>query len=137
LLETPPDDDPFSPESLAALSKDELDSQLRTWAGRVAAGEARLLLLLGEFDERRGWAVSGVLSCAHWVMWRFGMGQKTASERVRVARALRELPLTRAAFTSGQVSYSRVRALTRIATADNELVFLHIARSATGGSWNA
>src|SRR3954447_13647583 len=108
-------DDPLAPAQLAALSKQELADQLTTWAGRVAAGEARLLMYLGEFDERKGWVGTGILSCAHWVMWRFGMGSKAAHDRVRVARALRNLPETRAAFTSGQLSFSQVRALTRIA----------------------
>ncbi len=67
---------------------------LTTWAGRIAAGEARLMAYIGEFDERRAWAVDGILSCAHWLSWRLGMGPNAAGERVRVARALRQLPET-------------------------------------------
>jgi hypothetical protein len=87
-----PSEPSLTPADLAGLSNEEVEDGLRTWAGRVAAGEARLLAFVGEFDERHGWAVSGILSCAHWLSWRLGMGQNAAGERVRVARALRSLP---------------------------------------------
>ncbi len=48
-----------------------------------------------------------------------------------MARCLRGLPDTRAAFAQGTVSYSKVRALTRVATADNEDYYLMIARHGT------
>src|ERR1700710_1151134 len=115
-----PVDEPLDPDTLAGLTKEQLASRLTTWAGRIAAGEARLMAILGEFDERKGWVGVGMLSCAHWLSWRLGLGLKAASERVRVAAALRSLPAIRAAFTAGEVSYSQVRALTRISTPDNE-----------------
>src|SRR4051795_6249379 len=114
--------EPPSSGELEALSDDEVELQVRTWAGRIAAGEARLLLYLGEFDDRHGWSGVGILSCAHWVAWRLGMGPKAASERVRVARALRQLPKICAAFTAGKLSFSQVRAITRISTPANEEV---------------
>src|SRR3954447_4634630 len=128
-----PLDEPTDPETLAALTPDELADRLTTWAGRIAAGEARLMAYLGEFDERKGWAGVGILSCAHWLSWRLGLGLKAASERVRVARTLRTLPTIRAAFGAGELSYSQVRALTRISTPDNEQRYLNVARHATGG----
>ncbi len=88
---------------------------------------------IGEFDERRAWAVPGVLSCAHWLSWRLGMGQNAAGERVRVARALRELPATFAAFAEGRLSFTQVRAISRVATADDEVSYIGMARHATGG----
>src|SRR4051812_599379 len=117
---------------LEALSDDEVELQVRTWAGRVAAGEARLLLYLGEFDERKAWSGTGILSCAHWVSWRLGMGLKAAYERVRVARALRQLPATRAAFLAGELSFTQVRAITRMACAADEEKYVRLARCATG-----
>lgn len=124
--------EPTDVGSLAGLSTAQLSDRLMTWAGRIAAGEARLLLYLGEFDERKGWSGTGVLSCAHWLSWRLGLSLKAASEKVRVAGALRKLPRIRAAFCAGQVSYSQVRALTRISTADNEERYLRVGRCATG-----
>ena len=88
---------------------------------------------IGEFDERRAWAVHGILSCAHWLSWRLGMGPNAAGERVRVARALRQLPETSAAFAAGQLSFTQVRAISRVATAEDEQSYIGMARHATGG----
>ncbi len=88
---------------------------------------------VGEFDERRAWAVPGVLSCAHWLSWRLGMGQNAAGERVRVARALRLLPATSAAFGAGRLSFTQVRAISRVATVEDEQSYISMARHATGG----
>jgi len=118
--------------SFEDLSDDELRDELTTWAGRVAAGEARLLTLVGELDERGAWALHGVRSCAHWLSWRVGMAPGTARERVRVARCLRELPVMSAAFGRGELSWSQVRALTRVATPADEERLVALARSSTG-----
>ncbi|HEX4427697.1 MAG TPA: DUF222 domain-containing protein [Frankiaceae bacterium] len=115
------------------MSDEEVAEALTTWAGRVAAGEARLMAYIGEFDERRAWAVYGILSCAHWLSWRLGMGQNAAGERVRVARALRQLPETSAAFAAGQLSFTQVRAISRVATPEDEQTYIGMARHATGG----
>ncbi|MDQ1632230.1 MAG: hypothetical protein QOC80_2202 [Frankiaceae bacterium] len=127
----------FAPEALEGLSLTAVERRLTTWAGRTAAGEARLLALLGEFDARCGWAGVGVRSCAHWATWRLGWSHTTAMEKVRVARALRSLPTIRGAFGAGRVSFSQVRALTRIATPANEHVFLELARVASAGQLEA
>ena len=73
-----------------------------------------------------------MLSCAHWLSWRLGMGAKSASERVRVARALRGLPQTFAAFAAGRLSFTQVRAITRVATTEDEQSYLDVARHAAG-----
>jgi hypothetical protein len=71
------------------------------------------------------------MSCAHWLNFKCGMGMNAARERVRVARALDELPKISAAFEAGTLSYSKVRAMTRVATPENEDFLLHIARHGT------
>ncbi|HEY8719208.1 HNH endonuclease signature motif containing protein [Pengzhenrongella sp.] len=83
--------------------------------------------MLGEFDAREGWAMDGIVSCAHWLTWRCSLTNGAAREHVRVARAIRDLPQIRTAFAAGQLSYSKVRALTRLATADRETELLQIA----------
>lgn len=123
---------PACPAGFDALSNAELADEITTWAGRVAAGEARLVALIGEFDRREAWGGVGLLSCAHWLSWRLGMGLAAAHERVRVARALRGLPLTRAAFGAGRLSWTQVRALTRVADATDEHTYVELARHATG-----
>jgi hypothetical protein len=92
---------------------------------------ARWLSLLGEFDRRDGWWTSGCKSMADWVSWRCALSPRAAREQVRVARALRELPLIREAFESGRLSYSKVRVLTRVAEPHSEGDLLQLARHAT------
>lgn len=116
---------------MSELSDGELASALTEWAGHLAAGEATFVDLVGEFDAREAWAGVGVLSCAHWLAWRCSLGANAARERVRVARALRLLPRIRAEFGAGRLSYSQVRALTRVATSDTEEKLVECARNST------
>ena len=95
---------------------ERLEAQLCEVAGHLAAATCRFLVLLAEFDERRGWASWEVGSCAAWLSWRCQMSSGTAREHVRVARALRDLPVIRGEFAAARLSYVKVRALTRIAT---------------------
>lgn len=116
----------------AALSDAELVDEVLTWAARVARGDAQLITLIGELDLRGAWTEHGVTSCAHWLSWRVGWSGSTARERVRVGRALRELPSITEAFVRGRVTYSQVRAITRVATAADEADWLALARHCTG-----
>ena len=59
--------------------------------------------------------------------WRTGIDLGAAREKVRVAKALPALPRISAAMQRGQISYAKVRALTRVATADNEGALLDLA----------
>lgn len=119
-------------DTLTNLSDDEVVEQIVRCAGRVAAAEAQLLALVAEFDRREAWTGVGMLSCAHWLSWRLGLGLGAAYERVRVARALRDLPLTAAAYAAGQLSWSQVRAITRAATPADEATYVDLAPHASG-----
>ena len=110
---------------------DALAAEIATLAGHLNAAQYRFLKLLEEFDRAQGWTGPGVRSLAHWLNWKCGLGELMAREKVRVARALRELPLIDAAFGRGEVSYSKVRAMTRVATPQNEKQLLNIARHGT------
>ncbi len=114
------------------LSLGELESEIRELGAHIAAATCRWLTLIAEFDERRGWAADGIKSCAHWLSWRCSIGLGTAREHVRVAARLRELPLVREAFFRGQLSFCKVRAITRIASVETESELLELARHATG-----
>ncbi len=116
----------------SALGLRELEREIRELAAHIAAATCRWLCLIGEFDERRGWAVDGIVSCAHWLSWRCSIGLGTAREHVRVARSLRDLALIREAFSRGELSYCKVRAITRIATPQTESQLLELGRHATG-----
>ncbi len=105
---------------------DDLGEAIAALAARLHAATYELLVLLREFDERKGWN-NGCLSCAHWLHWRTGIDLGAAREKVRVAKALPALPRVSAAMQRGRVSYAKVRALTRVATADNERSLLDLA----------
>ncbi|MBN1237716.1 MAG: DUF222 domain-containing protein [Gammaproteobacteria bacterium] len=117
----------------APASIDELDEAIGRLARHMNTAQYRLLLLVREFDDRFGWAKWSFASCAHWLEWRCGIGLSAAREKVRVAHALRDLPATSAAFEKGQISYSKVRALTRAADALNEQELLDYALHANAG----
>ena len=110
---------------------DQLEQQITELAANINAATCRLLELLVEFDREWGWGASGCLSCAHWLNWRCGISLGAAREKVRVSHALEEVPKIHAAFSAGEISYSKVRALTRVAHAENEDYLLIIARHGT------
>ena len=82
-----------------------LEDQLTSIAARIAASECEFLDLLAEFDARDGWGESGLRSTARWLSLRVGLRLGVAREKVRVAKALRRLPLLHAAFAAGQLGY--------------------------------
>ncbi len=108
-----------------------LEDQITELAAHINAATWRLLDLIREYDLCRGWNGGGTRSCAHWLNWKCGIALGAAREKVRVAHALAGLPQISAAFREGRVSYSKVRAMTRIATAENEDYLLMIARHGT------
>ena len=99
-------------------------------AARIQAATYELLVMIRQFDERGGWG-QGFTSCAHWLSWRTGLAMGAAREKVRVARALADLPRLSAAMRRGAVSYSKVRAITRVATPKTEERLLTFALSGT------
>ena len=108
-----------------------LGDEITELAAHLAAGTCELLVLIGIFDAEGGWSGPGIASCAHWLNWKCGMGMGTAREWVRVARALPALPKILESFRQGKVSYSKVRAMTRVATARNEDSLLNVALHGT------
>jgi Domain of unknown function (DUF222) len=125
-LTVPSDGDP------APVPLERLEAQICELAGHLAAATCRFLVLLGDLDARRGWADWEMTSCAAWLSWKCQMSSGTAREHLRVARALRDLPVIRTEFAAGRLSYAKVRALTRIATPDTEAGLAEIAGPMTG-----
>ena len=107
-----------------------LGDEIAELSAHLDAATARLLELIGEFDAREGWGI-GFHSCAHWLAWRVGLDLGAARERVRVARALPALPRIAAALASGELSYAKVRALTRVATPETEERLLKVGEAGT------
>ena len=109
----------------------ELVNELATLSAHISAGMCRWLELVGEFDRRGEWTAWGHGSCAEWLGWRCALTPRSAREHVRVARALPALPLVRAAFSRGELSYAKVRALTRVAEPRKEAELLELAKVMT------
>jgi hypothetical protein len=130
LLVSAPGESSPAPDGTVPLER--LEAQICELAGHLAAATCRFLVLLGDFDARRGWASWEMHSCAQWLSWKCQMTAGTAREHVRVARALRDLPVIRGEFGAGRLSYSKVRALTRIATPETEAGLAEIAGPMTG-----
>lgn len=103
------------------------------WSVRVAVAESRFLAPLAEFDLREGWYLDGQLSAVDWLVWRCGMSARTAREKLRVAHQLRRRPVVAEAFARGGLSYSQVRAITRIVgpEEDTDRWMLRLAESGT------
>ncbi|MBI3634792.1 MAG: DUF222 domain-containing protein [Candidatus Rokubacteria bacterium] len=109
---------------------DRLGDEIAELSAHLEAATARLLDLIREFDAREGWN-TGFRSCAAWLAWRVGLDLGAARERVRVARALGTLPRLAEALAHGEISYAKVRAVTRVATPETEERLLVVARAGT------
>ena len=99
---------------------DELDRTILTLCTRINAATYELLVVIREFDERCGWLQWGLDNCVEWLAWRCDLSMTTAREKVRVAHALKHLPMISRAFAGGELSYSKVKAMTRVAKRDTE-----------------
>jgi hypothetical protein len=116
---------------MPAAEADRLAEEIAELSAHLDAATHRLLELIRRFDAGSGWFVQGALTCAQWLSWRIGLDLCAAREKVRVARALGSLPHIDDAFRRGRISYSKVRALTRVANPENEAFLLEMARSST------
>ena len=112
-------------------ARERLEDEISELAAHINAANYDLLVLIGRYDAEQGWVQHGLASCAHWLQWRCGTNLGVAREKVRVARALPGLAKISAAFREGRVSYSKVRAMTRIAKPENEECLLMVARYGT------
>jgi hypothetical protein len=117
-----------TPEREVELQR--LGDEIAELAAHLDAATARLLDLIREFDARGGWG-NGFRSCAEWLTWRIGLAPGAAREHVRVARALGTLPQLAGALARGELSYSKVRALTRVATPETDERLLSVGRGGT------
>ena len=113
-----------------AAELERLGDEIAELSAHLDAATARLLELIREFDARGGWN-TGFSSCAAWLSWRVGLEPGTARERVRVARALGARPRRAEALGRGELSYAKVRALTRVATPETEARLLAVGRAGT------
>jgi len=136
-----PVSDPFAfgpprvadPSAVDDDTLEDVGDEIATLAAHLHSGMQRYLALVAWFDRMEGWKPGGHRTCAHWLAVRTGHDIVTAREHVRVARALEELPQTGAAMARGALSFSKVRALSRVATAESETDLLELAEECTAG----
>jgi len=112
-------------------SNEQLEDQITTLAGQINAANYRFLKLIAEFERRKAWSGYGLRSCAHWLNWKCGIDMGAAREKVRTALALTDLPEINNVFEKGNLSFSKVRAMTKIATKENQSFLLNIAEYGT------
>ena len=118
---------------LTEIPLDRLEADIASLASDLAQRLERWLALVAEFDRRGGARRWGYRGTAEWLAWRCGLSRRTARDHVRVARALVERPLVREGLATGELSYSKVRALSRAPAGEDEAGLVHLARSATAG----
>jgi 5-methylcytosine-specific restriction endonuclease McrA len=102
------------------MPTERLEAEICTLAGQLAAATCRLLDLIADYDQRRAWATWEMRSCAEWLSWKCQLAPGTARDHVRTARAIQHLPVIHREFAAGRMSYSKVRALARIATPETD-----------------
>ena len=110
---------------------EKLGDEITELTAYINASTCHLLDLIREFDENEYWAEQGFLSCAHWLNFKCGFGMNSAREHIRVAKALVSLPKIRAQYTEGRLSYSKVRAVSRVGDETNEDYLLMMCEQGT------
>lgn len=115
----------------ASARADAMGDQIARLAAQMTTGEHALIHAIADFDSAGAFVEHGALTTVQWLGYRVGMSPATASEKLRVGHALQVLPEIDGAFAAARVSYSKVRALTRVATPENEASLLELARCAT------
>src|SRR5690606_9269005 len=99
---------------------DAMERELALLSTQLEVATHRQLTLLRELEPTGIWYEQGAASFAHWLGWKIGLAPGAAREKLRLARALGQLPILDAAFAAGRISYSKVRAVTRVATPEND-----------------
>ena len=122
-----------TPESLDFIPADpaELRRAVTDMAARINLADWRFVKLIAAMERTRGWREGGYCNLGNWLDHRCGLGPCAARERIRIGRALERLPRIDAAFRDGAISYSKVRAITRVATRDTDAMLLAIAEGSS------
>jgi Domain of unknown function (DUF222)/HNH endonuclease len=121
----------FPRDDIESMPVETLEAEITTLYSRISAETCRWLLLVAEFDRREAYFKWDCHTCAHWLSWFCGVALRAAQDHVRVARRLGDLPQITEAFARGELSYSKVRALARMADSDSEARLLDIALNAS------
>ena len=108
----------------------DLNDVLTTWS----TSQRTVIGLAADFADSGEWMATNAASAAHWIAGIADIEVTTAREWIRVGRRLRSLPLIAELFDADELSYSKVRALSRISTPDNERELAAIAIGVPAGA---
>jgi hypothetical protein len=119
----------WAPESKGEAQADwqSVDRALRTIARRRVTLDADEAHWLREAEALQIWRPLGMVSALDYLERVLGYGPRVAQDRLRVARALGTLPLLTAALAHGELPFSAVRELTRVATPGTEAAWREAA----------
>jgi Domain of unknown function (DUF222) len=112
---------------------DELAAALCELAGQIHAATAELVRLLGRLDAVEGWQGVGIRSLGHWASIYLGIDLRTAAQQARVGRQLDALPAIGAAADAGELGWSKLRLVAKVAEPDTETKWLELAREMSVG----
>lgn len=110
-----------------------LSSELHEIVHAWASSQHRLVVVAADFADSVEWVAAGSPTAAHWLAAAADVEPCTAREWIRIGKRLRSLPAIAAAFESGEISYSKVRTATRLATPENEVELVKIANDVPAG----
>ena len=126
ILEADADHLDFIPDDPA-----ELRRAVTRMAAHINLADWRFIKLIAAMERTRGWREGGYCNLGNWLDHRCGLGPCAARERIRIGRALAKLPRIDEAFRDGVISYSKVRAITRVATPETDAMLLAIAEGSS------
>lgn len=109
----------------------ELGDRIGGLCANIDAGLAELVSTLGEFDDLEGWADEGAVNPPQWLSWRANVAPHAGRDMFALARALKDLPKVKDAFSSGDLTYWQARAIARVADHSSEDVLIHLAQHST------
>jgi len=118
---------PIQQSDANPLSNEELLNEVIRFAAFLNVVNWHFINMLAEFDRRGLWRSGGYSSLVNWLDHRCGMAPGAARARIRVARKLKDMTLISQAFEKGEISYSKVRAITRVANRETEATLLKMA----------
>lgn len=110
---------------------DEIERGLSHFFGLTSAGLANACEVIVEADRAQLFLADGSPDMVQWLSARYGLAHRTARRLVETARRLVVLPQLSELFKSGDLSFDRVEAIARMATAETEEALIEEALAST------
>jgi hypothetical protein len=111
----------------------QVSAALRELAGQIHAANAELVGLLSRFDALGGWHGIGIRSLGHWASIHLGIDVRTAAQQTQIGHRLAALPAIAAAAAAGELGWSKLQLVARVADPASEAKWLGLAREMAVG----